>query len=62
MRYLMRGLMMAVGGLGLTAWTLSGSIPEDAAVWQAKLAGPALLVGGLLMAGIAYRNLDDEGT
>ena len=62
MRWLIRGLVMAIGGLWMTGYALSGSLPEDAAVGQAKAAGPALLVGGLLISWIAYRNLESDGT
>jgi hypothetical protein len=55
-RFVIRGLVMAAGGLFLTGYWLSGSIPENAAIWQVKAAGPALVVGGLLWSWIGYRN------
>jgi hypothetical protein len=48
---------MAVGGLCLTVYALSGSIPADAEIWQVKVAGPALVLGGLLMSWIGYRTV-----
>ena len=57
MRFLIRGILVAFGGLILTGYALSGSIPANAAIWQVKAAGPVVVVLGLLMSWIGYRDV-----